>query len=208
MNVKTIGFYMGLAAILFSWSSTVSAQTTYYMCGDICLIKTCNNGNCGYTAKRFSCSAPFNYSINVYDMALNNTTYYVAPTDTQERVILGTPYNDVIYGGYGKDRICGLEGDDYINGRRGNDFIQGNQGNDTIHGGRDQDCLRGGKDNDTIWGDLGEDNLRGDYGYDILNGGTDQVPLNDICDVGPEGGEMYECENGSGRNWCATEFNQ
>jgi len=58
--------------------------------------------------------------------------------------VLGTAYDDVIYGNDYKNLIKGSHGDDVIHGMGGNDRIFGNGGDDSLHGRTGDDWLDGG----------------------------------------------------------------
>ncbi|MDD2829552.1 MAG: calcium-binding protein, partial [Sulfuricurvum sp.] len=55
--------------------------------------------------------------------------------------VIGSNYNDTIYGTEGDNYIKGKAGDDIIYGRGGNDFIGGGDGNDTVDGGNGIDTF-------------------------------------------------------------------
>lgn len=78
--------------------------------------------------------------------------------------VMGTRYDDVIYGNAKKNLLKGNLGDDVIHGMAGDDRIDGCAGNDTLHGRLGDDWLDGGAGaNDT-----------GDGGADSNTGGVDQ----------------------------------
>jgi len=86
--------------------------------------------------------------------------------------IVGTQYDDVIYGTSGRDVIWAGPGDDKIYGELGNDLICGGSGDDVIHGGRGNDEIYGGSGADRVYGDLGDDKVSGGAGdYDDVSGG-------------------------------------
>jgi uncharacterized protein len=114
--------------------------------------------------------------------------------------IVGTPGDDVIYGGNGADVIMGLGGNDIIYGGNGNDIICGDSGNDTIYGGNGKDSLfgnsgddtlDGGNGDDTLTGGAGNDTLTGSNGYDVLTGNSGNDSLtgdngDDLLDGGAD----------------------
>jgi Ca2+-binding RTX toxin-like protein len=92
--------------------------------------------------------------------------------------LLGSAYNDLLYGDGGANSLSGYNGDDVIYGRDGDDGIGGDAGNDTIYGGVGNDNLNGGSGNDTIYGEAGDDTIglyseNGlyDMGSDVIDGG-------------------------------------
>lgn len=109
--------------------------------------------------------------------------------------VLGSAFNDLIYGdaraniltgGAGKDEVHGLGGNDYIEGglgddklfgEDGNDVLAGGDGKDALNGGAHHDVLRGGAGNDGFFGGGGDDHLYGDEGDDRIygDGGNDRI---------------------------------
>jgi Ca2+-binding RTX toxin-like protein len=86
--------------------------------------------------------------------------------------IVGTQYDDVIYGTSGRDVIWAGPGDDKIYGELGNDLVCGGAGDDAIHGGRGNDEIFGGRGADRVFGDLGDDKVTGGSGdFDDVGGG-------------------------------------
>jgi Ca2+-binding RTX toxin-like protein len=86
-------------------------------------------------------------------------------------VWVGTPLDDVRYGGLYDDRLSGLGGDDDLRGRGGNDVIKGGDGADLVIGRAGDDRLFGNADDDLVRGGDGNDELSGGKGRDFLNGG-------------------------------------
>jgi|GEM_PF-912036 len=78
--------------------------------------------------------------------------------------------NDTVHAGRGDDKIIGAEGDETLNGGSGNDVIQGLSGNDSLNGHTGSDFLYGGRGNDVLNGGTGNDRLYGNRGNDTLNG--------------------------------------
>ncbi|MET3664707.1 hypothetical protein [Caulobacter sp. 1776] len=109
-------------------------------------------------------------------------------TFTSIESLLGSAYNDVLYGDGGSNSISGYDGNDDLDGRGGDDGIGGDAGNDIIHGGAGNDNLNGGSGNDFVYGDAGDDmiglyseNSAYDMGSDYIDGGdgidTVQLPF-------------------------------
>ena len=86
--------------------------------------------------------------------------------------INGTPENDVLLGTQFDDSIFGLVGNDTVVGEDGNDSLNGDNGNDYLLGEDGNDSLRGGANDDVIFGLDGNDTLDGGDGTDILIGGS------------------------------------
>ena len=73
--------------------------------------------------------------------------------------LVGSYYNDFLYGNSNANGISGMNGDDFISGGAGNDWINGNTGNDTLYGD-------GG--DDVLWGEHGSDKMSGGAGWDTV----------------------------------------
>ena len=97
-------------------------------------------------------------------------TVYGIPTSSQ--TIVGTPAQDIVYGGDGKSIIHGYQGDDILYGGSGNDTLNGGSENDYLNGEDGDDKLNGDSGNDTLIGGLGADTLDGGDGDDIMDGGS------------------------------------
>jgi Ca2+-binding RTX toxin-like protein len=74
--------------------------------------------------------------------------------------ILGTDFNDTLYGNSGVNEIDGADGDDDIRGGGGNDILTGGAGVDVIFGENG---------NDTLIGGIGDDSLDGGNGFDTID---------------------------------------
>lgn len=95
--------------------------------------------------------------------------------------VIGTRYDDSLYGGGGKDELHGGAGDDWLDGGDGANVLFGDDGNDTLQGGdgkTDADVLDGGNGNDALYGRGGNDALNGGEGDDWLDGGNGNDSLN------------------------------
>ena len=77
--------------------------------------------------------------------------------------IVGTPDNDLLFGG---------DGNDTLDGGLGNDTLDGGAGADLLLGGLGADVLIGGAGADSLYGGDGDDVLEGGAGGDILYGGA------------------------------------
>ena len=71
--------------------------------------------------------------------------------------IIGSEFNDQLFGDANANRIVGGDGDDYITGQEGDDFLFGGAGSDTIFGRHDDDYIDGGDGNDILEGGGGSD---------------------------------------------------
>jgi hypothetical protein len=72
--------------------------------------------------------------------------------------VIGTPYDDKIYGDSGDNLLDGRDGNDQIHGRDGNDTLVGGDGEDDLYGGDGDDTLRTNDGN--------QDNAQGGRGKD------------------------------------------
>jgi Ca2+-binding RTX toxin-like protein len=95
--------------------------------------------------------------------------------------LVGSPFDDTIYGGAGDDTLLGGAGNDTIRDWRGNNTLLGGLGNDTLTGGAGDDTLDGGDGDDrledsrgsnTLLGGDGEDFIRVTGGSGVLRGGA------------------------------------
>lgn len=82
--------------------------------------------------------------------------------------LVGTQFDDLIFGYGGNDKLTGKKGNDCLIGGAGNDNIQGNQGNDILLGGDGDDNIHGGQGDDTINGEGGSDRCHGGQGTNEL----------------------------------------
>lgn len=116
--------------------------------------------------------------------------------------IIGTPYNDLIYGRNVDENINALTGYDTVFGNGGNDNIQGAQSDDLLYGGKgddillgsyENDYLSGGDGNDQLFGGDHDDTLRGGKGADLFNCGNG---YDVVVDFDPEEGDIRtnDCE--------------
>ncbi len=95
--------------------------------------------------------------------------------------LVGSEFNDRLWGTDGDNNIQALAGDDLVWGRDGNDTIDGGDGDDSLQGDADADLLLGGPGADDLAGDSdrpgdvdsGRDVLIGGPGDDHLRGGND-----------------------------------
>ena len=94
--------------------------------------------------------------------------------------LVGSGFNDRLYGdsgansiagGAGNDSLYGMEENDILSGDAGEDFLDGGQGADRLDGGADNDLLKGMAGDDWLSGGAGVDALYGADGNDILSGG-------------------------------------
>jgi len=88
--------------------------------------------------------------------------------------------DDIVYAGSGDDKVWGDGGDDQLFGDAGDDHLEGGDGDDRLEGGDGHDDLDGGQGNDQLFGDAGNDRLEGGHGDDLLIGGSG----NDVLDGG------------------------
>ena len=149
------------------------------------------------------------HSSKVYDHLDNENRYVLFGTDSNDThflfespaityiagkgkdTVIGTNFNDRLYGGYGEDTLFGGTGDDILYGANdkggdiddvAQDTIYGGLGSDSIAGGAGDDLLYGANDEkgvdddgaDIIYGGLGSDKLYGGNGSDKLYAGNNE----------------------------------
>jgi Ca2+-binding RTX toxin-like protein len=85
--------------------------------------------------------------------------------------VIGTAYDDSLYGDDFANVLYGEDGDDILQGRGGNDSLDGSFGNDLLDGGTGADTLYGYKGNDTYVVDNAGDTVT----EDATSDGTDLV---------------------------------
>ena len=92
-------------------------------------------------------------------------------------LIIGSPFNDDIFGLGGNDIIDALGGNDHVDGGDGDDHINGGDGDDVLIGGLGDDVIFGGNGNDLVYGGDGDDRLFGEAGDDTVFGeaGNDHI---------------------------------
>jgi Ca2+-binding RTX toxin-like protein len=86
--------------------------------------------------------------------------------------VVGTPGDDVLYGGTGDETLTAKGGNDYLYGDIGDDLLKGGGGNDVLQGGDGADALRGGKGQNVLDGGAGDDLIFGGKGSSLIVGGT------------------------------------
>ena len=91
--------------------------------------------------------------------------------DGSRNFLRGGDGDDLLIGRGGPDWLRGDSGDDDLRGTGGNDTVDGWDGNDTLDGGNGDDLIRGMAGADRLIGGSGDDRLEGRYGSDTLIGG-------------------------------------
>ena len=97
---------------------------------------------------------------------------------TNNDVLTGDGFANVLIGDLGFDTIYGGLGDDILRGGDQADVLRGENGNDSLYGGKGLDNLDGGLGDDFLYGLLGADILIGADGFDLLDGGDGDDNLN------------------------------
>jgi Ca2+-binding RTX toxin-like protein len=92
---------------------------------------------------------------------------FVIVGDGNANTIVGSPWNDEIWGMGGDDKI------------------DGGGGQDIIHGGAGDDKIRGGDCNDTMFGDAGDDLINGENGANDSGFGGPPAGV-DFCSAATE----------------------
>jgi Ca2+-binding RTX toxin-like protein len=98
--------------------------------------------------------------------------------------VLGTNYNDDIYGNALDNALSGRGGNDVLVGNGGNDTLDGGAGNDKIAGGFGADIMSGGSDSDTFYFfELDDSRIVGGKPQDVITDfqqGQDKIDLSNI----------------------------
>ena len=93
------------------------------------------------------------------------------PVDSNNRLIEGTEWDDIIAGSDRSDLIYALGGSDLVFAFGGDDVVRAGTGFDTVVGGVGNDRINGDEDDDFLYGNVGKDRLLGATGNDFLDGG-------------------------------------
>jgi Ca2+-binding RTX toxin-like protein len=101
---------------------------------------------------------------------LNNAGYAAGDTYSGVTGVIGSKFNDALYG---------LNANSYLNGGAGNDYLEGSDRNDTLIGGAGSDTLEGGLGNDVFMATNsdGTDFINGGVGIDTVNYSAVTTPL-------------------------------
>ena len=97
-----------------------------------------------------------------------NTGDAAGDTYSNIRGVIGSQFDDVLYGNTAANTIQGGDGDDVLFGLDGADILLGWAGDDLLHGGDKNDRLEGGDGNDWLFGGDGYDTLIGGAGADTF----------------------------------------
>jgi Ca2+-binding RTX toxin-like protein len=99
--------------------------------------------------------------------------------------VLGTKFDDDIYGNQFANSLDGGGGNDLVSGRGGDDIINGGNGNDFIYGGTGRDTLSGGLDNDIfIFISKDDSKLAGGKPEDVITDfqqGQDKIDISGLA---------------------------
>lgn len=111
------------------------------------------------------------WAVNVVGSLFNDLIY----GDARANVLKGGAGKDELHGAQGHDRVEGGLGDDKLFGEDGNDILSAGDGNDSLNGGAHNDIMSGGAGNDGFFGGGGDDRLTGEAGNDRMygDGGND-----------------------------------
>jgi hypothetical protein len=111
--------------------------------------------------------APFALT-NDQIVGINNQSDSDGHGSQTETVIIGTNFEDWLFGAGGAQYIEGGNGSDHIYGRGGPDTLLGGNGSDELFGGGGRDVLIGGNGSDILDGGPGPDILTGGNGPDVF----------------------------------------
>lgn len=101
-------------------------------------------------------------------MAMDDHDHDDGHDDHAATVIMGTNFEDWLFGSGGPQYIDGGNGNDHIYGRGGPDTLLGGNGADELYGGGGRDVLIGGNGSDVLDGGPGPDILTGGNGPDVF----------------------------------------
>jgi Ca2+-binding RTX toxin-like protein len=110
--------------------------------------------------------------------------------------VIGTQFDDMIWGTDGANVIIALGGDDHVWARGGDDIVYGGNGDDKVWGDGGNDTLMGDAGNDDLFGDAGNDKIWGGDGNDLLVGGSGT----DLLDGGAGKNKLVDCSE-SNKNY-------
>lgn len=114
------------------------------------------------------------------------------PNVTDVENVIGSNYDDAIYGNALANNLSGGNGDDLLSGLAGDDVISGGAGDDIIYGGLGADWLSGGADSDTFKFSSadasqmvnGMDVIKDfQHGYDTIDLSAFDIALNDLLEI-------------------------
>ena len=126
------------------------------------------DGGVGYDTISLA-GADAGYVIDIYLGTSSTTGSYGSDSVLGFESVIGTDYNDTIYGNWADNLLIGGGGNDTIRGGNGNDTLYGGAGDDTLNGQGNDDTLYGGDGNDTLFGEDGDDTLDGGAGNDTAS---------------------------------------
>ncbi|MBI1301221.1 MAG: hypothetical protein GC137_06115 [Alphaproteobacteria bacterium] len=109
------------------------------------------NGGSGFDTVDYSQSGS-SVTIDLSDSSLNSGGYAQGDVLTSIEGLIGSGFDDRLYGDAENNVFNAGNGDDFIQARSGDDNVFGEDGNDTIIGGKGADRLYGGDGNDVLHG--------------------------------------------------------
>lgn len=115
--------------------------------------------------------------------------YWPHPYNTPDQIsgienVVGSNFDDDIYGNAAANVLQGGAGNDLVSGRDGDDYVDGGSGNDFIYGGEGADTLVGGLDADRfIFTSLDDSRFTGGKPQDVISDfvhGQDKIDLSGL----------------------------
>jgi Ca2+-binding RTX toxin-like protein len=110
--------------------------------------------------------------------------------------VVGSKFNDAIYGNNAANNLSGGDGDDVLSGQGGDDIISGGNGKDLIFDGSGADTLSGGQDADTfVFSSTQASVMLNGKPQDVITDFESGVDHIDLTAFGLQNGQFIELDN-------------
>jgi Ca2+-binding RTX toxin-like protein len=118
------------------------------------------------------------------------------PQLTDVENVIGTKFNDAIYGNDDANNLSGGDGDDVLSGKGGDDIISGGNGKDLIFGGTGADTLTGGQDADTfVFSSVDASLMQNGKPQDVITDFQTGIDHIDLTAFNLQNGQFLELDN-------------
>ena len=118
------------------------------------------------------------------------------PQLTDIENVVGSKFNDAIYGNDGNNNLTGGDGDDVLSGQGGDDIISGGNGKDLIFGGYGADTLSGGAGSDTfVFSSAAASQMLNGKPMDVITDFETNVDHIDLTAFNLQNGQFIELDN-------------